>query len=174
MSAHPYIKAVDLVSVEPCPITMWAWRGCCLEIFARAEHAVADCLAELDNAGIPLTKEATNPFQMQRLKALKNCLSTYSFGGHERLARRLIADWEVLCEDRNWLAHGTIGSTADGIVAHHISFDGKHRKTWTPRFQTRQQMQELLLKIESNQRHLSNQLGQIKKAAPTAKPLPAA
>lgn len=172
MAAMFHVREIELPSDAPCPIAAWAWRGCCLELFSRGEHAVAECIGALADAGIPLGKNAYNPFAVQRLRALRTCLTTHAFGGHERFALKLLESWEELCEERNWLAHALIEPTGDGIIARHISFDGKVEKQWPPRIRTRLEMRELLLKVESTQIRLLNQLGQIKAAIRQIKPDP--
>jgi hypothetical protein len=171
MSAHFDINATGFFSLDQWPVTVCAWRGCCIEVFARAEHSVADCLRTLEEAGVLLAKDARHPFAGTRLKALADCIARHDFGGHGKVALKRIAEWERLWETRAFLAHGEVKATARGIAIRHITFDGKAEKCLPPKQISRFDMLALLAEMEAAQKLLHQQLGHIKAMAGTAKPL---
>lgn len=136
-----------------------------MEVFARAEHSVADCLLTLENAGIATDKDAHNPFAATRLKALAACIRGQDFAKHGDLALTRIAEWERVYELRALLAHGKITATAGGISISHITFDGKAENRAPARQLTRFDMLAELAAIEAAQKSLHQQLGQIKAQA---------
>ncbi len=172
MTAHFKVSDIGFFSLEDWPVTVCAWRGCCIEVFARAEHSVADCLSTLEAAGITLNKQARNPFASQRLKALASCIKNHAFGGHGKTALDRIAQWECVHENRAFLAHGAIKATNQGIKINHITFDGKTEKETIVKQFSRIEMLEMLAEIENAQRLLHQQLGHIKALAAAAKPKP--
>lgn len=125
MSAHFDISKISFFGLDDWAVAVCAWRGCCLEVFARAEHSVADCLRALETSGIQLTRDARHAFASTRLKALTACIKSHPFGGHEKTALARIDQWERVYETRAFLAHGKIKATARGITITHITFDGK-------------------------------------------------
>jgi hypothetical protein len=172
MSAYFKVSEIGFFSLEQWPVTVCAWRGCCIELFARAEHSVADCLRVLEKAGLTLGKEAHSPFASNRLKGLSVCIARHAFGGHGNVAQKRIATWEQVYETRACLAHGKIKATANGITIQHIAFDGKVEKVAPPRHFSRIGMLEILDEIEQSQLMLHQQLGHIKALAAQAKPIP--
>lgn len=173
MSAHFDIKATGFFSLDQWPVTVCAWRGCCIEVFSRAEHSVADCLRTLEEAGVSLGKDARHPFAGTRLKALADCIARHDFGGHGKAALKRIGEWERLWDTRAFLAHGEVKATAHGIAIRHITFDGKAEKRLPPKQISRFEMLGLLAEMENAQKLLHHQLGQIKAMAGTVKPLAA-
>lgn len=173
MSAHFDINATGFFSLDQWPVTVCAWRGCCIEVFARAEHSAADCLRTLEEARVSLGKEARNPFAANRLKALADCIARHDFGGHGKVALKRLAAWERLYETRAFLAHGEVKATPHGITIRHITFDGKAEKRLAPRHISRFEMLALLAEMEDAQKLLHQQLGHIKALARTVKPLAA-
>ncbi len=165
MTAHFDLKEMDFPPLDQWPVAVCAWRGCCIEVFARAEHSVADCLRTLAGAEVQLGKEALNPFGGNRLKALRACIEDQGFGGHGKAALRRIADWERVYEVRAHLAHGKVEATNGGISVSHITFDGKAETRHPPKTYTRREMLEVLADIEAAQKALHHQLGQIKALA---------
>lgn len=136
-----------------------------MEVFARAEHSVADCLRSLENAGIATGKDAHNPFAATRLKALATCIRGHDFAKHGDLALMRIAEWERVYEVRAFLAHGKITATAGGISISHITFDGNAEHRAPAKQLTRFDMLAELAAIEAAQKSLHQQLGQIKARA---------
>lgn len=170
MSAHFQVSDVGFFSLEHWPITVCAWRGCCIEVFARAEHSVADCLEHLRQAGLELGKDASHQGAVARLRALDDCLAAYTFAGHETHARKHIGAWQKLCEQRAYLAHAKMKATKAGIAINHFEFASKPRETSPPKALGRVEMLELLAELEQGQRLLHSHLGQIKAHAAKAKP----
>jgi hypothetical protein len=165
MSAHFDVSKISFFGLDDWSVAVCAWRGCCLEVFARAEHSVADCLRALEKAGIALGKDARHPFAGTRLKALAACIAGQDFGGHGSAAQTRINAWESVSELRPYLAHGTVKASATGVVIQHASFDGKCEKRLPPRHLTRVQMLTALAELERAQAQLHQQLGHIKAIA---------
>lgn len=172
MSVHFDVSKISFFGLDDWSVAVCAWRGCCLEVFARAEHSIADCLRTLAGAGVPLAKGALNPFAGSRIKALRTCIEQQSFGGHGKVALKRIEDWERIYLVRAPLAHAEIRATAQGISVSHITFDGKAETRHPPMSYTRLEMLEILANIESSQKLLHHQLGQIKALALKKKPGP--
>lgn len=119
----------------------------------------------LEASSIPLTKDARHAFAATRLKGLKVCIESHSFGGHGKAALARIAQWERVYETRAFLAHGEIKATPQGIAIRHVTFNGK-AETQLPIIQmSRIDMLEALAEMEEAQRLLHHQLGQIKALA---------
>lgn len=169
MSAHFDIGKISFFALDDWSVAVCAWRGCCLEVFSRAEHSVADCLRALEVADIPLPKDARNNFPTKRLKALSACIRSHEFGGHGKTALVRIAEWERLHETRALLAHGVIKANGDGMTICHQSYDGKSEKQLPPKRLTRLEMLQALAELEAAQVSLHQQLGHIKALAKTAK-----
>lgn len=169
-----HFKATDfgVMPLDHWPVTVCAWRGCCIEVFARAEHSVAACLRALEQAGIALGKDAHHPAPAARLKALAACIAQHDFGGHGKVALTRIAAWERIYETRAILAHGTLKAVPDGIVIQLIAFDGKAEKRLPQQQVGQVDMLRLLGQIEAAQIALHHQLGQIKALAAKARPAP--
>lgn len=169
MSAHFDINKSSFFGLDDWSVAVCAWRGCCLEVFSRAEHSIADCLRTLASAGVPLSKDALNPFAGNRLKALRTCIASEGFGGHGKVALKRVAEWERVYETRAHLAHGEIVPTPRGIKVSHITFDGKAETRHPAKDYSRIEMLEMLADIEAAQKQLHHQLGQIKAMALKAK-----
>ena len=178
MSVHFDVSKISFFGLDEWSVGVCAWRGCCIEVFARAEHSIADCLRTLAGAGVPVGREALNPFGANRLKALRTCIAAQGYGGHGKAALRRIAEWERVYELRARLAHGEVRATPHGISVSHTTFDGKAETRHPPKTYTRIEMLEMLASIEAAQRSLHHQLGQIKaialKKMPSPDPRPAA
>lgn len=172
MSAHLSANETGFFSLEHWPVTVCAWRGCCIEVFARAEHSVADCLRALEMAGVAVGKDAHSPFAATRLKSLSTSIKRHDFGGHGKAALDRIESWERVYEARACLAHGRIKATPSGIAIIPVAFGGKAEGPAPPRQISKLDMLKLLAEIERAQIGLHNQLGQIKALAPSAAPLP--
>lgn len=165
MSVHFDISKISFFSLDEWSVAVCAWRGCCIEVFSRAEHSVADCLRSLEAAGVEVGKDARHSFATTRLKALSHCIATHDFGGHGKAALKRIAAWEKVYEARASLAHGEIKATDHGITIRHIAFDGKTEKQLPIKQMTRIEMLGALAEMEEAQRLLHHQLGQIKALA---------
>ena len=174
MSVQFDVSKISFFGLDDWSVAVCAWRGCCLEVFARAEHSVADCLRTLEAKGLVTGKEARNPAAALRLRALQACIDRHDFGGHGKAAKSRIAAWERAYELRAYLAHGTVKAAGNGVVIQHITFDGKAENRLPPRQITRIGMLELLADLEQAQTLLHQQLGHIKALANSAKPVKAA
>lgn len=174
MSAHFDIGKISFFALDEWSVAVCAWRGCCLEVFSRAEHSVADCLRALEEAAIPLPKEARSNFPTKRLKALSTCIKNHEFGGHGKTALVRIAEWERVHETRAFLAHGIIKATSDGMSISHQTYDGKSEKQPAPKQLSRLEMLQTLAELEAAQISLHQQLGHIRALGKTVKPKPAA
>jgi len=172
MSAHFKVSEIGFFSLEQWPITVCAWRGCCIEVFARAEHSVAECLDVLSKAGLSLSKDAQHQGAVARLRALDDCLSRYTFAGHEKKARKRIEDWQKQCESRTFLAHSKLKATKAGVTIEPIKLATKRDVATPPKALTRIGMLEFLAELEQSQLLLHQQLGHIKALAAQAKPIP--
>lgn len=174
MSAHFDVSKISFFGLDEWSVAVCAWRGCCLEVFSRAEHSVADCLRALEEAGVAIGKDARHSFGSTRLKALGACIASHDFGGHGKVAQARIDAWEEVYELRAYLAHGTVKAARNGVVIQHMTFDGKTERRLPNRQITRVGMLELLADLEQAQRLLHQQLGHIKALARGAKPRTAA
>jgi hypothetical protein len=172
MSAHFDVSKISFFGLDEWSVAVCAWRGCCLEVFGRAEHSVADCLRELEKAGVATGKDARSPFASARLKALNACIARHDFGGHGKTAMARIAGWESVCELRAYLAHGTVSATKHGVSIQHSVYEGKVERRLPPRQMSRLDMIEALAELERAQMLLHQQLGHIKAAGASAKPMP--
>jgi hypothetical protein len=171
MSAHFDVSKISFFGLDDWTVAVCAWRGCCIEVFARAEHSVADCLKALEKTGVTLCKDARSPAAITRLRALNSCIARHDFGHHGAKAQTRIADWGRVYETRAFLAHGTVKATRNGIVIQHRTFDAKGEKRLPPRQITRLSMLEMLAELEEAQSRLHQQLGHIKAIAAKMKPV---
>lgn len=174
MSVHFDISKISFFGLDDWSVAVCAWRGCCLEVFGRAEHSVADCLRALEKAGVPLGRDARHTFAGTRLKALSACIAAHDFSGHGKVAQTRISRWEKVHELRAYLAHGTVKASGTGVVIQHVAFDGKTEKRLPPRQLSRIEMLTVLAELEEVQMQLHQQLGHIKAMAAKVKPLKAA
>lgn len=172
MSAHFDVNKISFFGLDEWSVAVCAWRGCCLEIFSRAEHSVTDCLRALEEAGVRLGRDAHHAFPAGRLKALAAYIGQTDFGGHGKATLRQIAEWEKVYEVRAFLAHGTIRPTSKGLTIRHSGFDGKAETRHPPKHLSRLEMLETLADLERAQTRLHHQLGQIKTLAVRKKPDP--
>jgi len=173
MSVHFDVSKISFFGLDDWSVAVCAWRGCCLEVFARAEHSVADCLIALEKAGIALGKDARHTFAGTRLNALSACIANHDFGGHGKMAQTRIGRWEKVHELRAYLAHGTVKASGNGVVIQHMAFDGKTQTRLPPRQLSRIEMLTVLAELEEVQAQLHQQLGHIKALARKAKPMKA-
>jgi len=165
MSVYFDVSKISFFGLDDWSVAVCAWRGCCIEVFSRAEHSVADCLRTLEKAGVTLGKDARHSFASHRLKGLAACIKSQPFGGHGKTALVRIALWERVYETRAFLAHGEIKATGQGIEIKHITFDGKFEKQLPVKQMSRVEMLEALADMEMAQRLLHQQLGHIKALA---------
>ena len=168
MSAHFDIGKISFFELDDWSVAVCAWRGCCIEVFSRAEHSVADCLRALAKAAIPLSKDARSPFASQRLKALAACIRTQGFGGHGSIALARIAEWERVYETRAALAHGVVKAAGHGMTIRHQTYDGKAEKQLPLTQLSRLEMLRTLAELEAAHKSLHQQLGHIKALAKAA------
>ena len=171
MSVHFDVSKISFFGLDEWSVAVCAWRGCCMEVFSRAEHSVADCLTALEGAGIATSIDARNPFASKRLKALSACIKGNAFGGHGTTALTRIAEWERIHESRALLAHGVIRATTQGITIRHSTYNGKAATDLPPKQYSRWEMLEALGEMEAAQRRLHQQLGHIKALAGKIKPV---
>lgn len=171
MSVPFDVSKITFFALDEWSVAVCAWRGCCIEVFSRAEHSVADCLRVLEGAGVQLGKDARSPFASKRLKAMSACVRHHDFGGHGKVALKRIAEWERVYETRAFLAHGEVNATAQGITIRHITFDSKTEKRLPLKPLSRVEMLKALAEMEAAQKLLHQQLGHIKALASSAKPL---
>lgn len=165
MSVHFDVSKISFFGLDEWSVAVCAWRGCCIEVFSRAEHSVADCLRTLEKAEVTLGKDARHSFASHRLKALAACIKSQPFGRHGKNALVRIGQWERVYETRAVLAHGEIKASARGVEIKHITFDGKSEKQLPAKQMSRVEMLEALADMETAQRLLHQQLGQIKALA---------
>lgn len=171
MSVHFDVNKISFFGLDDWSVAVCAWRGCCLEVFARAEHSVADCLRALENAGVAVGRDARHAFAGTRIKALGACITSYDFGGQGKVAQTRINRWEKVHELRAYLAHGTVKAAGTGVVIQHTAYDGKTESRLPPRRLSRIEMLTILAELEDVQSQLHQQLGHIKALASKAKPL---
>jgi hypothetical protein len=171
MSVHFDVSKISFFGLDEWSVAVCAWRGCCIEVFARAEHSVAECILALEAAGIRLSNEAHHPGAVARLRALDECLLAYDFQGHEKMARHRIAAWQEHCDMRTLLAHGKLKAIQTGLRVEPITISVRKGETATPKSFSRFEMLELLADLERCQLLLHQQLGHIKALAGTAKPV---
>ena len=169
MTAHFNVNEIGFFSLEQWSVTVCAWRGCCIEVFARAEHSVAECLRVLEAAGVDVGKDARSPAAVTRLRSLKETIARCDFGGHGKAAVRRIEQWEHVYATRAYLAHGQIKAKPDGIAIDLLTFDGKAEKRLPMKQMNKFEVLEALAEIEKAQRLLHHQLGQIRALASGAK-----
>jgi hypothetical protein len=170
MSVHFDLKEAGFFSLEDWPVTVCAWRGCCIEVFAQGEHSVAECLNALEKAGIMLPRDARSPMPITRLRGLKACIESRDFGKQGELARQRIDQWENICKQRASLAHGRIKAAADGVIISHRVFDGRTESPQVPERFSRLDMLVRLQELSCAQQLLHQQLGQIKALARSVAP----
>lgn len=171
MSVHFDVSSISFFGLDNWSVAVCAWRGCCMEVFSRAEHSVADCLRALEKAGFRLNKDARHSSATTRLRALGIYIAQHDFGGHGNAALQRIVAWERVCERRAMIAHGEIRATADGIMIRHTTFDGKAETRLPPVHLSKLEMLVTLREIEEAQEALHHQLGQIEALANTVRPL---
>lgn len=121
-------------------------------------------------AGLGLSKDAQHQGAVARLRALDDCLSRFSFAGHEKKARQRIEDWQKQCESRTFLAHAKLKAAKCGITIEPINLAPKKEVATPPKALTRIEMLEFLAELERAQMLLHQQLGHIKAKAAEAKP----
>jgi hypothetical protein len=170
MSVHFDVNKISFFGLDDWSVAVCAWRGCCIEVFSRAEHSVADCLKTLEAAGLKLSNDAYHQGAVARLRALSDCMSSHTFGGHEKGTRKRIESWQKLCEKRTMLAHGKVKATQNGITIEPVSIPSKKGPVIAPMSLSRVGMLEFLADLEQSQLLLHQQLGHIKALATKAKP----
>ena len=142
-------------------ITATAWRGAVLEVFARADVAVDECIAALGQAGGDLGAQAHDRDVANRMRALARFLEAQNFSGPSRACIATLAQW---CDDlprRDLLAQGAVSLTHDGVQVRLRRFEGDAQpKVMSARY-SRLEMLALLKRLGQSQLVLAQQLGQI-------------
>lgn len=152
--------------------TAAAWRGCCLEIFSRAERSIDNCIAQLETQGRSIGHDAHHPGARSRHRALQDYLASEPFTPHCGAAVRKLAEWETIVSDRPWIAHGEMIVEPSGVRFRLAAHDGKPALPATPRSFDRFAMLALLRRADAAQWALHDQLGQIGAAARRIGPQP--
>ncbi len=145
--------------------TAAAWRGCCLEVFSRAEHSIDDCITELEVRGRCVGRDSHHPGAKGRLKALVEYLEREPFSPHCRESIRKLCAWEEKWDDRLWFAHGRMNVAPGQITLSLTTHDGKTRSKRRDRSFDRFAMLAVLTEIDAAEHALRIQLGQIRAAA---------
>ena len=146
-------------------ITALAWRGTILDLFARAEYSIDECLAQLREAGFDPGPDIHHPGARTRNRALSDLLERDSFTGHAPSCIKKLASWRGLLKQRAMIAHGEMTVTAQGASFRYREHRGKSGAVPHDITLTRMEMLALLARLRADQLRLHQQLGQIKAAA---------
>ena len=141
------------------------WRGACLDLFSKCERQVSDCIETLRSGGFELDEESQHPGAAARLRSLLHTLKACAFGGHEKVARKILSEYQDLALHRPYLAHGVFAILEDGVE---IALSEYQKGRWAdhePRAYTRDEMRTLLAELERATNRLTNQLSQIRAAS---------
>lgn len=142
-------------------ITATAWRGAVLEVFARADVAVDECIAALSRAGRDLGAQAHDRDVANRMRALARFLEAQNFSGPSRACIATLAQW---CDDlphRDLLARGAVSLTRDGVQVRLRRFGGDTQPKDMSASYSRLEMLVLLKRLGQSQLLLAQQLSQI-------------
>ena len=165
------LRPHDLARVE-----IETWRGRCLNVFARMEKSVTQTLLRLQE-GDP--KVVIEPLAVQRLKSLEAIMASYPATAAQQSARHTaIASWRALDVMRPFLSHGILTELVGRTGEWQLQLDfiavrkGKsevQRLNWS-----KAESLEFEEKLQAAFKALTNQLGQLRKAAeaPTCAPGP--
>ena len=145
--------------------TACAWRGACLEIYARGERSIDDCIAELEKLTGPIGHEAHHPGAAARARALNEMLGRNRSSVHHPAAIRNLQNWIRLVAERPFLAHGVMKARHGGVTIALSAHDGSSRNAMTPKHLNPFEMIAYLRRIDHAQRALNGQLGQVRAAA---------
>lgn len=134
-----------------------------MEVFARAEVAVDECLLTLEAAGIPPDAEARHPGARMRARSLRNTLDGADPGPHAKAAIRTLDAWMDLQDDRTWIAHGVFRVRRDGLRIEWRDPTGR-RADCPPLYLTRFDMLERLQTFDRHADQLRQMLGRVRRA----------
>lgn len=145
-------------------IVVCAWRGACLELFARAERAIAYTLDTICASGIAGKRPKALALPVQRIDALAAALAVLSTDHrHARLASERFAAFQALYDHRAWLAHGTFRTTATGFTVRGFRYKTGKRDEAPPAHHTMFDMLALLTELDQAVRLLAGALGQVRR-----------
>ena len=138
------------------------WRGACLDVFSKAEKTISDCIEDLRAKSYELNEESVHPGAAARLRSLLAVLHDHSSGGHQRVAQKILHEWQDLSLHRPYLAHGVFKVGQDEIVVVLSEYLKGGRTDHAHRRYTRGEMRELLSALERGANRISSQLAQIR------------
>ena len=164
MNAQVQNFETSLLQSPDIALLAFAWRGACLELFARIELDVGETLDAITTRKLALDKEAVHPGAKARYRSLAGALKIHPLGRHAQSTVRRLEEWCELHEDRVWLAHGRFRALTDGLSIELVTYDGKSRNAPDPVVLTRMDMLTKLTKLSACATSLHGQLGQIRKA----------
>jgi hypothetical protein len=163
----------DASAVKPHDIAAGeidGWRGRCLNLFAKAERAVAVTLEALADRNASLAIKHLAGHRMADLTKL----AAAEVGATEKQSKALLAAldaWPVLESKRTYLAHGVSTALLDKHGAWQARFDFTgyrpnkcERLSWTC---SKQEALEFESQLEREFKLLSGQLGHFRKRLPT-------
>ena len=142
-------------------ITATAWRGAVLEVFARADVAVYECIAVLGREAHDLGAAVHDGEAATRMRALARFLEAQNFSGPSRACIATLAQW---CDDiprRRLLADGTMSLTREGVHVRSRQFGGDGQPEEMSARYSRVEMLVLLKRLGQSQILLQQQLAQI-------------
>ncbi|MXO96882.1 hypothetical protein GRI34_10695 [Erythrobacter aquimaris] len=138
------------------------WRGACLDVFSKAEKTVSDCIEDLRAKSYKLGEESVHPGAAARLRSLLAVLHNHSFAGHQRVAQKILHEWQELSLHRPYLAHGIFEIGEDEVVILLSEYVKGGRSDHPPRRYSRGDMRDLLSDLEMGANRISSQLAQIR------------
>lgn len=145
-------------------IVVCAWRGACLELFARAERAIADTLDMICASGIAGERPKIEAIPLQRSEALAHALAVLApKHSSAKLAVGRFDDFQTLYANRAWLAHGTFRTTAAGFTVRGFRYKSGKRDEYPPVHRTMFDMLALLSELNTAVRLLATALGQVRR-----------
>ena len=156
------ITCSDVVTKPDFDLVAMYWRGACVEMFSQSEKLISDCLEHLRACNHPLDDESSHPGAAARLRSLLKALEQRSFSGHERVARKILQEWQELALHRTYLAHGLFTVEQESAVVHLSEYSKGTREDHPPRRYSKKDMERLLTDLEKGVRRLSSQLAQIR------------
>lgn len=146
-------------------ITALAWRGTILDLFARAERSIDECLAQLKEAGFDPGPDTHHPGARARSRALSELLKRETFTQHAPICIEMLEEWRALLDQRGMIAHGEMSVLENGASFRYLEHRGKKGAVPHNETLTKMEMLALLSRLRVDQQRLHQQLGQIKAAA---------
>lgn len=155
-----YPKLHDLAKAE-----IDAWRGRCLNIFARGEKAVTDCIT---GALVTSPEFRLEPLAGQRLNTLEKLAEKHSGTEAQKVAlSKAIIEWRRNDEKRPFFSHGVATELLDrkGLWHLRLDFIAIQKGKSEPRRLTlsKVEAEELEKSLHAAFKTLSGQLGQFRK-----------